>query len=107
MANVVEAGREACALPHQECIRRQMRAVKCLHVKSYLFIPEGSCTLLPDSNSLAQPGEPLEQPQPTWPDGRSSSLLPEDPSMLFSGGAGPEALFLAGWETASFGGDET
>lgn len=64
-------------------------------------------TLLPDSNRLAQPGEPLEQPQPTWADGRSSSLLSEDPSILFSGGAGPEALLLVGWEIPSFGGDKT
>lgn len=64
-------------------------------------------TLFLKSDTLAQPVEALEKTQPTWADGSSSSLLSEDSSVLFSGGAGAGALLKAGWEVPSFGGDRT
>lgn len=39
-----------------------------------------------------------------WPDGRSSSLLSEDSSVLFSGGARPDSLLLVDWEIPSWAG---
>lgn len=59
---------------------------------------------LPPSQGPAAPCPqcPKEKEGPTWLAGSSSSLLSEDPSAFFSGGAGARGLLLAALELASF-----
>lgn len=45
---------------------------------------------------------PKEKERPTWLAGSSSSLLSEEPSVFFSGGAGARGLLLAALELPSF-----